>query len=39
LRRLRQGKLPALRRWPMSITLALVFAVVGLIGLWALFVH
>jgi putative membrane protein len=39
LRRLRQGKLPALRRWPVSITLALVFAIVGLIGLWALFVH
>jgi putative membrane protein len=39
LRRLRQGRLPALRRWPISITLALLFAIVGLIGLWALFVR
>jgi putative membrane protein len=39
LRRLRQGRLPALRRWPLSITLALLFAIVGLIGLWALFVR
>jgi putative membrane protein len=39
LRRLRQGKPPALRRWPLSITLALLFAIVGLIGLWALFVR
>lgn len=39
LRRLQHGKLPALRRWPLSVALALVFAIVGLIGLWALVVR
>jgi uncharacterized membrane protein YidH (DUF202 family) len=37
LRRLRRGETPVLRQWPLSITLALLFAVLCLAGLWALF--
>lgn len=38
LRRLLQGKTPVLTQWPLSITVALLLAILGLGGLWALFV-
>jgi putative membrane protein len=37
LRRLRHGQTPVLTLWPLSITVAMFFVVVGLVGLWALF--
>jgi putative membrane protein len=37
LRRLRRGEFPVLRQWPLSITVTTLFAVIGLVGLWALF--
>jgi len=37
LRGLRQGTGPTLRQWPLSITVAMLFAVICLMGLWALF--
>src|SRR5271165_4103132 len=37
LRRLGRGQLPVLRHWPLSITVAMLFAVISLAGLWALF--
>jgi len=36
LRRLRRGESPALRQWPLSVILAILFSVVSLMGLWAL---
>lgn len=36
LRRLRQGKPPELSHWPLSVTVAMLLAVVGLVGLWSL---
>ena len=39
LRRLRRGEPPVLRQWPLSITVALLFAVLCLAGLWAVFEH
>jgi len=39
LRRLLRGQPPVLTPWPLSITVAFLFAVIGLIGLWALFEH
>jgi uncharacterized membrane protein YidH (DUF202 family) len=36
LRRLRRGELPVLSRWPLSITVAVLLAVVGLASLWDL---
>jgi len=39
LRRLRQGKLPALSYWPLSVTIAMLLAIAGLVALWQLFVH
>lgn len=36
LRRLRRGELPVLSRWPLSLTVAVLLAVVGLASLWAL---
>ena len=36
LRRLRRDEVPVLTRWPLSITLALLLAVVGLASLWDL---
>jgi len=39
LRRLRQGKLPALSLWPLSVTVAMLLAVAGLAGLWLLFIR
>jgi uncharacterized membrane protein YidH (DUF202 family) len=34
LRRLRRNEAPALSLWPLSITLALLLAVIGLVSLW-----
>ena len=39
LRRLRRGESPVLSQWPLSITVAMLSAVLGLAGLWALFVR
>jgi uncharacterized membrane protein YidH (DUF202 family) len=39
LRRLRRGESPVLRQWPLSITVAMLSALIGLAGLWALFVR
>jgi uncharacterized membrane protein YidH (DUF202 family) len=38
LKRLRRGELPVLSQWPLSITVAVLFAIIGLVGLWAVFV-
>jgi len=37
LRRLRRGESPVLRQWPLSITVAMLLAVLCLTGLWFLF--
>jgi uncharacterized membrane protein YidH (DUF202 family) len=37
LRKLRRGESPTLSRWSLSITLAMLFTVIALAGLWALF--
>jgi putative membrane protein len=37
LRRLRRGESPVLSRWPLSLTVAFLFAIIGLAGLWAVF--
>jgi hypothetical protein len=37
LRRLRRGDSPGLTRWPLSVTVAMVAALIGLVGLWDLF--
>ncbi len=37
LRRLRRGQSPVLGPWPLSLTVAILSAVVGLAGLWAIF--
>jgi putative membrane protein len=39
LRRLLRGQPPVLTPWPLSITVALLFALIGFVGLWALFDH
>jgi putative membrane protein len=39
LRRLRRGELPVLRQWPLSLTIAFLLAIIGLSGLWVLFVE
>ncbi len=39
LRRMRRGEVPAFSRWPLSITLAMLLAILGSVGLWALFVR
>ncbi|MGE5362179.1 MAG: YidH family protein [Bacteroidales bacterium] len=36
LRRLRRDEVPALSRWSLSITIALLLAIVGLVSLWDL---
>ena len=36
LRRLQRGESPVLNQWPLSITLAMLSACIGLAGLWAL---
>src|SRR5271157_5877229 len=37
LRRLRRGESPVVTQWPLSITVAILSAVIGLLGLWSLF--
>ena len=37
LRRLQRGENPVLTHWPMSITLALMLSILGLVGLWFVF--
>jgi putative membrane protein len=37
LRRLQRGENPVLTHWPMSITLALMLSILGLVGLWFMF--
>jgi len=39
LRRLRRGESPLLTQWPLSITIAMLSAVIGLAGLWAVLVR
>ncbi len=39
LRRLRRGESPVLNQWPLSITVALLFSIIGLFGLWELLGH
>ncbi len=36
LRRLRRNEAPVLARWPLSITVAMLLAVAGLVSLWEL---
>ena len=36
LRRLRRGEAPVLSRWPLSITVAMLLTIIGLVGLWEL---
>jgi uncharacterized membrane protein YidH (DUF202 family) len=38
LRKLRRGQAPNLHPWSLSLTLAVLFSIVSLAGLWALFV-
>ena len=37
LRKLRRGETVAVARWPLSVSLALMVALIGLIGLWLVF--
>jgi putative membrane protein len=37
LRRLRRGESPRLTQWPMTVTVAMLTAVIALVGLWELF--
>jgi len=39
LRRLRRGESPVVTQWPLSITVAMLLAVIGLVALWFLFVR
>jgi putative membrane protein len=36
LRRLRQGVTPVVNQWPLSITVAMLLAIIGLVGLWSI---
>ena len=36
LRRIRRGESPGLTRWPLSVTVAMLTAVIGLVGFWDL---
>ena len=36
LSRLRRGEAPVLSRWSLSITVAMLFTVIGLVGVWEL---
>jgi hypothetical protein len=38
LRRLHRGQTPILTRWPLSLTVALLCAIIALAGLWFLLV-
>src|SRR5262249_19759192 len=37
LRRIRRGESPGLSQWPLSVAVAMLTAVIGLVGLWNLF--
>jgi putative membrane protein len=37
VRRLRRGESPVLSPWPLSVTVAMLTAILGLVGLWELF--
>jgi putative membrane protein len=37
LRRLRRGESPGLSHWPHSVTVAILIAAIGFVGLWDLF--
>jgi putative membrane protein len=37
LARLRRGELPVLTQWPLSIAVAALVSILGLVGLWSLF--
>ena len=37
LRRLKRGEAPVLSSWPLSVTLAMMLALLGMAGLWFLF--
>lgn len=37
LRKLRKGESPEITQWPLSITVAMLFALLGMMGLWTLF--
>jgi putative membrane protein len=37
LRRIRRGESPGLSQWPLSVAVAMLTAVIGLVGLWDLF--
>ena len=39
LRRLRRGEQPVLSQWPLSIAVTFLMALVGLVGVWAIFVR
>lgn len=39
LRKLRRGEPPMLKQWPLSISVAMLSAIIGLAGLWLLFVR
>jgi putative membrane protein len=39
LGRLRRGESPTLGRWPLSITVAMLIAIIGLDALWSLFLR
>ncbi len=39
LRQLKRGEPPKLGQWPLSITVALFLAAIGLVGLWAVFIR
>ena len=36
LRKLRRGETPALTQWPLSITVCMLLAIIGLVALWHL---
>lgn len=37
IRRLNRGEAPTVTHWPLSVTIALLTSLAGLVGLWALF--
>ena len=37
LRRLRRGEAPVVSHWPLSITVAMLLSIIGLVSLWLLF--
>ncbi|MBS0263214.1 MAG: DUF202 domain-containing protein [Planctomycetes bacterium] len=36
-RRLRRDETPVLSQWPLSLTIAVLLAIIGLVGLWSVF--